>query len=231
MRFPSLHAANEIDPRGDVPPLITASDLDGAVPLAKQVQEVVRLQQHVAEFGVGNARVEPRFHGLLLQHDVHAEVLAHVPQEVDQALLHEPVGVVEDEGLSRSVEVEEPRHLVALPLQVLADLLLREQRPLAPFAARIADQAGTAAHQHDGLVAGELEMPQQHDRHEIAELQAGRGRIEAAVYGAGRRGEVRPDLLSGVVDETAPRELSEEVRHGAESYEMPPPLASAERPY
>src|SRR2546430_14392410 len=87
------------------------------------------------------------------------------------------------------------------------------------------------SHQHDGLVAGELEVPQQHDRHEIAELQAGCGRIEAAVHRAALRAEVRRDFLCGVVDETAPLELREEVRHGAESYEMPPPLASAERPY
>src|SRR5439155_60092 len=130
-----------------------------------------------------------------------------------------------------SVEVEEPRHLVALALQVLADLLLREQRSLAALAARIADQAGAAAHQHDGLVAGELEVPQQHDRHEIAELQAGRGRIEPAVHRAALRAEVRRDFLRGVVDEPAPLEVSEEVRHGAESYEKPLPLASAERPY
>src|SRR6266705_294223 len=84
---------------------------------------------------------------------------------------------------------------------------------------------------HDGLVAGELEMPQQHDRHEIAELQAGCGRIEAAVHRAMLGREVRPDLLRGVVDETAPLELREEVRHGAESYGKPPPLASAERPH
>src|SRR5438093_13319544 len=88
-----------------------------------------------------------------------------------------------------------------------------------------------AAHQHDGFVAGELEVPQQHDRHEIAELQAGRGRIEPAVHGAALRAEVRRDFLRGVVDEPAPLELSEEVRHGAESYEKPLPLASAERPY
>ena len=231
VRFPAFHPANEIDPRGDVAPLVTASHLDGAAPVAEQVQEVVRLQQHVAEFGVGNARVEPRFHRLLLQHDVHAEVLSHIAQEVDEGLLDEPIGVVEDEGLRRSVEVEEPRHLVALALQMLADLLLREQRPLAALAARIADQAGAAAHQHDGLVAGELEVPQQHDRHEIAELQAGCGRIEPAVHRAALRAEVRRDFLRGVVDETAPLELREEVRHGAESYEMPPPLASAERPY
>src|SRR5438876_429538 len=95
----------------------------------------------------------------------------------------------------------------------------------------ISDQACAAAHQHDVLVAGELEVPQQHDRHEIAELQAGCGRIEAAVHRAALRAEVRRDFLRGVVDEPAPLELGEEVRHGAESYEMPPPLASAERPY
>src|SRR2546430_4295130 len=59
------------------------------------------------------------------------------------------------------------------------------------------------SHQHDGLVAGELEVPQQHDRHEIAELQAGCGRIEAAVHRAALRAEVRRDFLCGVVDETA----------------------------
>src|SRR5712691_418564 len=74
-------------------------------------------------------------------------------------------------------------------------------------------------------------VPQPHDRHEIAELQAGCGRIEPAVHRAALRAEVRRDFLRGVVDETAPLELREEVRHGAESYEMPPPLASAERPY
>jgi hypothetical protein len=33
------------------------------------------------------------------------------------------------------------------------------------------------------------------------------------------------------VDEAPPLELGEEVRHGAESYEMPPRLASAEGPH
>ena len=80
-------------------------------------------------------------------------------------------------------------------------------------------------------MAGELEMPQQHDGHQIAELQAGRGRIESAVHGAPVRGEVRSDSLRGVVDEAAPLELGEDVRHGAESYENPQPLASAERPH
>ena len=45
------------------------------------------------------------------------------------------------------------------------------------------------------------------------------------------RGEIGPETVRGVVDEAAPLEFGEEVRHGAESYEMPPPLASAERPH
>jgi len=34
-----------------------------------------------------------------------------------------------------------------------------------------------------------------------------------------------------VVREAPPLEFGQEVWHGAESYEMPPPLASAERPH
>src|SRR5437660_12541892 len=60
--------------------------------------------------------------------------------------------------------------------------------------------------------------PSLHDRHEIAELQAGRGRIEPAVYGAALRAEVRRDFLRGVVHGPAPLELSDELRHAAQSY-------------
>src|SRR5438445_683039 len=182
----------------------------------------------LSEKSLRYARVAPRLHRLLLQHDVHAEVLADVAQEVHQPLVDQPVGVVQHQGPRLfGVEVEEPLHLIALPLQVLADLLAREQRALARLAARVANQSGAAAHQHDGFVAVELEVAQQHQRHEIAELQAGRGRVEAAVHRAPSPGEVLRQLLRGVVHEPAPLELRKEVRHGAESYEKPVPLASA----
>src|SRR5712692_6755881 len=75
-----------------------------------------------------------------------------------------------------------------------------------------------------------LGSPEQEDRHEIPELQARRGRIEATVHGAPAPDEIGREALRGVVDEAAPLEFGEEIRHGAESYENPQPLASAERP-
>ena len=118
------------------------------------MQEVVRLEQHVAELGVREAGLEPRLHRLLLKHHVHREVLPDVAQEVDEPLGDEPFGVVEQQrGALAGAELEEPRHLIALALEILADLLLGEQRPLARLARRIADEAGAAAHQHDRPVA------------------------------------------------------------------------------
>ncbi len=81
-----LDAANEIDAGGDVAPLVAAAHLERALPLAEQVQEVVGLQQHVAEFCERQPGLEPRLHRLLLQHDVDGEVLANVAQKVDQPL-------------------------------------------------------------------------------------------------------------------------------------------------
>ena len=149
-------------------------------------------------------------------------MLADVAQEVDEGerrlLVRQPVGVVAHQRPDfLGVEVQEALHLIALPLEVLPDLLAREQGALAALAARVADQAGAAAHQDDRLVPGELEVPQQHQRHQVAELQAGRGRVEAAVHGAPPFGEVAPQVLRGVGDEPAPLELGEEIGHGAES--------------
>ena len=217
-----LDATDQVDPRRDISPLVAAAHLDGACFLPVEVQEIVGLQQHVAELGVRNPRVEPRLDRLLLHHHVDGEVLADVAQEVDEGerhlLVRQPVGVVAHQRPDfLGVEVQEALHLIALPLEVLPDLLAGEQRALAALAAGIPDEAGAATHQHDRLVAGELEVPQQHQRHQVAELQAGRGRVEAAVHGAPPFGEVAPDVLCGVGDEPAPLQLGEEIGHGAES--------------
>ena len=87
--------ANQLATRSDVPPLITAAHLQRALPFAEQVQEVVRLQQHVAELGEREPALETRLHRFLLQHDVDRKVLADVAQEIDQLLIAEPPGVVE----------------------------------------------------------------------------------------------------------------------------------------
>ena len=159
-------------------------------------------------------------------------MLADVAQKVDEAFLDEPVGVVQHLGVAVArIEVEKAAHLIALALQVLADLLLREQRALAALPAGITDQSGAAAHEHDRAVPGELELPQQHDRHQVAELQARRCGIESAVERPASGGEVGVELARVLMHEAPPLELCEEIRHGAESYENPQPLASARRPH
>ena len=155
-------------------------------------------------------------------------MLADVAQKVDEALFDEPVGVVDHQRARvPRVEVEEPLHLVAHALQVLADLFFRQQRALGALAGGIADEAGAAAHHDDGPVAGALQLQQQHDRHEVAELQAGRRRIEAAVRADRSLGEVGLEAGRRVVDEAPPLQFGEEVGHGSESYEGPRTLASA----
>jgi len=232
VRFAVRHAADQIDPRGDVAPLVAPADLDGAPLLAEQVQEVVGLQQHVAEFGVGDSRVESGLHGLLLHHDVDREVLADVAQEVHQALLYQPVGVVEHERARvLRVEVQQPSHLVALAVHVVPDLVLGEERPLGLLTAGVTDHARATAHQYDRLVAVELKVPQQNERHQISDLQARCGGVEAGVHRPWPLGHMTLEVRRGVRHQPAGLELGEEARHGAESYEKPQPLASAGDPH
>ena len=155
-------------------------------------------------------------------------MLADVAQEIHQPLRHQPLRVVDEQRRrGPGVEVEEPRHLVAHALDVLGDLLRREQRALGAFPRRVADQAGAAPHHHDGPVPRELQLQQQHDRHQVAELQARRRRIEAAVRAHRPFGQVSLEAGRRVVDEAPPLQFGEEVGHGSESYEGPRTLASA----
>ena len=70
---------------------------------------VVGLQEHVAELGVGDARLalEPVAHRVLGHHLVDRHVLAHVPQELEQGHALGPVPVVDQDRGGVALEVEE----------------------------------------------------------------------------------------------------------------------------
>ena len=80
-------AADEVDAGGDVAPLVRAAHLELDVVVLVQPPEVVGLQEHVAELGVGDAVValHPGPHRLLGHHLVDGDVLADVPQELEHA--------------------------------------------------------------------------------------------------------------------------------------------------
>ena len=95
------HAPAEIDAGRDVAPLIAAADLQLAIEFVVEVNEVVRLQQHVAEFGVAETRVslhraEAAFDRVFGQHHVDGKVLADVAEEFEVAERADPIEVVDE---------------------------------------------------------------------------------------------------------------------------------------
>ena len=82
-------------PHWSLPPICTRASV-----AIEQLQEVVRLQQQVAELGERNPlfALEPAVDRLLLEHVVHGEVLARVAKKREQIDRAEPVGVVDDPG-------------------------------------------------------------------------------------------------------------------------------------
>ena len=79
------------------------------------------------------------------------------------------------------LEVEQARELPLDAGDIVGELLPRQQIALGGLARRIADHAGGAAGQCDGVVAGELEAPQHELAHEVPDMEAVAGRVEAAV--------------------------------------------------
>ena len=93
-------AADQLDARDDVAPLVAAARLESAAVLVVELQKVVGLQEHVAELGVRDAilPLQPRLHRVLRHHVVDGEVLADIAQEVHHRNRRQPVGVVDDAG-------------------------------------------------------------------------------------------------------------------------------------
>ena len=77
------------------------------------------------------------------------------------------------------------------------------------LARRIADHPGRAADQRQHLVPGAPQVGHHHQRHQVARVQAGRRRVEAAVDRDRRRQHLAHVLGGRLLDETAPGKLFE----------------------
>ncbi|CAM2144483.1 hypothetical protein PT2222_160058 [Paraburkholderia tropica] len=140
---------------------------DRVVTLHQRVKELVDRDRHAALEALGevlalqNAR--DRVARRELDHAVGAE-------------RHRPFAVVADFGL---FAVEHERGLLEIRLGVRLDLLARERRTRGVAARRVADQRGEVADQEDHGMAEILQLAHlvEHDR--VADVDVGRGRIEA----------------------------------------------------
>jgi hypothetical protein len=211
--------ASPPDPGHDVAVLVAPGDLERAVGGAAQVEEVVGLENHVAELGVADpllAGMEALPHRVLLDHHVDGEVLADVAQHVDETKPVQPVQVVDQHrrvgpGL---VEVEQALEDPALAGHVGLHLLAVHEHPLGVPPGGVTDEAGASAHDHDGLVAGPLPVHEQFYGDQVADVQAVGGGVEAAVADTRGPGQVPVQLLAGgpLMQQPPPRKLVEE-RH------------------
>ena len=210
MGLRAVGAADQVDAGGDVPPLVGGAVLQRHAVVAVEVEEVHRLQQHVAELRVADPGLEPPSHDVALEHPVHREVLADVAQEVDRGQARRPVVVVDDRGGVRAVEADERLDLPAYPLAPVLDRVERVQRPLRALL-RVTDHAGGAADQDVRRVAGQLQPTRGGELDEVAHVQARSGRVEADIepHAPGREGLAQRAEVGRVGDQAAPHEVVE----------------------
>ena len=203
-----IHPADQFHPIDDVAPLVRAAHLQQASMAALQLQEIYRLHQHVVEFQEGHRlfTFQPRLDTVERQHAVDREMYAVVAQELDVAVLRQPVVIVDHDRVGRAVaEGQEPRKRPLDARQIGVDLGVGQQRPLPILVRRIADLGGAAAHQHDGLVTRLLETTQHHDLDQTTHMQAGGRGVETDVGGddPGARGGVQFRRMGDLVDVAA----------------------------
>lgn len=179
-----IHAPVQIRARQDVRPLIVAAHLQDAIVFAREVQEIVGLKELVTEFHESQpAALEPAAVDVGGQQAGHGEVDAHVTREVDPAHFPDPVDVVHEHRRVGHVEAEVRAHERLEVLDVAFDLRLGIH--LAHFrpARRIADEARRAAEEDDGREPAVLGAAKPHERDEVADMEAFRRGIVAAIHG------------------------------------------------
>ena len=163
---------DQIQPGGEVAPLVGTAKLQRAVVLIEQVQEVVALQHLVAEFGEGDALfgIETACDRVFGEHGAQTEVLADIAQKIDDAHLRGPVVVGDETDRIASLGIENAADLLLQTLCPSCHDVLGVQRAFAGLA-RIADQTGRAAHQRNGMVACELQVAHVDELYQIADMQ------------------------------------------------------------
>ena len=204
---------NEIETRGQVAPLVGTAELEHAVVMIVQVQIVVALQHLVAEFSEGDALfgIQATGDDVLRDHRSHAEVLADVTQEVQYVHRGGPI-VVRDEGDGiGALLFKDAANLDAQTLTPLFHYVLGVEDAFAGLT-RIADQTCGTTHQCDRMMTGFLKVAHDDELDEVADVQRGGGRIEAAIIGDGlsvqRFGESIP--VSGLGNQPAPFQFIED---------------------
>ena len=146
--------------------------------------EVVRLQEHVTEFGEREAALKADLDRVLGEHVRHGEMLPGVAQESDEREISQPIEVVDHHrSAGPGREVQEPLQLAAQRNDVRLQRLAVQEVALRRPPGRIADHPGPPTDQSDRSAAVSLKAEQAEDRHQVADVEGVRGGVEAVVAG------------------------------------------------
>ena len=204
--------ADELEPGGDVAPLVGAAHLELDILRPEQVGEVVCLEQHVAELRERQPAREPDLDRLLVEHVRDREMLARVAQEIDERQLPQPIEVVDERRAIRlRREVEEPLELASDPDDVPLQRLAVEQVAFRRPPRRIPDHPGPAADDRDRPPAEALEPQQPEDGDQMADMERIGRRVESDVAGDRPSGrEARGQARCRLMQDAAPLEFRQQ---------------------
>jgi hypothetical protein len=107
---------------------------------------------------------------------------------------------------------EDAAHLRLNALHPLRHGFRRVQRALVRLAARIADEARAAADDGNGAVPMLLHAAQRHERQQVADVQAVRRRVKAAIKGLLRvQGFLQGIQVAALLQQAAPFQVGDQV--------------------
>ena len=221
-----IHPADEIGAVDDIAPLVTAAHLQRAAKPPVQFQIIIGLENHVVELDEAQRLLplQPQPHAVKRQHPVDREMPAIIAQERHQLQPRQPIIIVDHHRIGRPIaKAQEPLENPLDAGQIGIDLLIPQQLPRLILARRITNLGRPAAHQHDRLVPRLLQMPQHHDRNQIADVQAERRAIKADI-GRDRalaRRAIQRRRIGDLMNKPARFETGEKVaavRHGEDGF-------------
>ena len=142
-------------------------------------------------------------------------MLADVADEIDEGVVLHPVVVVHEFGLvgGVGVKVQETGELRLDAGDVVIQGGLVQEIPFGRLHRRVADHAGGAAHEGEGLVAAALEMLQDHHADEVADMQGVGRRVDAYVGSRRAFHEFLFRTRHDVLDHASPSEFFNKILH------------------
>ena len=214
---------DEVNAGGDVAILIGTADLQLTIVRFAQMQKIVRLQQHVAEFRIADAAVALELERTL---SFASMTLTEKCLPISRRKSRRLTGAVHS-ALSTSLAgfcfESKSMNLASwllMHLTLCASSSRAEQVAFGRAASGVADHAGGAAGKRDRVVTSELEAAQHELAHEVPDMEAVAGGIEAAVERDRPGGEplAQAGDVGAIGDQSAPCEVFEKVHDNRAGY-------------